>query len=446
MKKRLAYLFLALTLVVLALYLFRYKRALVIESKIPITATEVVQIDLRQIEHHLLVDALKNPFKYISFETKKKEDHASFKKAIVIPRNILFFTNDSNFKSAWFSSFFKLKDRTELENYLLQQGFKTLTDEALELFGKGNIVVAISSENVLIAYKKQSHAPVNAVIQSIFNETEFYKKDVDLLKPILNSKSDITYVSSKDAFLEADFKNGLFEIKGKLHSNLFLADSYVPYSEGALAFLSTKINRNHAIFKSLLTNKNKTKFREFTKLSMDSIVNHWNGHLLFNLKAINKEIDTIVTYEYDDDFNKIEKKSVQENNVPHTAIALGSDAKLFEYFYTNNAIQVVENDTLFTAMPLYKMYAQKQKKSLTIFTQKLFDSSMLKAEKYKLNAHMDINRYLENPLEFSLIPVKNNYLQLLGRTSAKLTTNDELLIQVWLKESNRNFLGQFIKP
>ncbi|NMH88367.1 hypothetical protein [Flavivirga algicola] len=446
MKKKLAYLFVAIIIVVLVLYLFRYKRSLIVENKIPITATEIVHIDLRQIEHHLLVDAIKNPFKYISFKTEKKKERLSFNEAISVPRNLLFFTNTSSFKGAWFSNIIELKNNAKLRSYLLQEGFEESIDETLELYRKDKMILAVSGENLLIVYKKQKQIPVRTVIQSIFNETSFYKKDTDLLKSISNSKSDMAYTNLNADFLDANFKNGCFEIKGKLHSNLFIADAYAENPKHSIGFLSTRINKDHQVFKSLISDKNKTKFREFAKLSIDSIIDHWNGSAVINLKAVHKEIDTIVTYEYDDDFNKIEKKSVQELNIPHAVISLGSDAKLYEYFYRGKAIQIIDNDTLFAGMPLYKMYVRRHENNLNIFTQKQFESSFIKEKKYKLNTYIDISKYLDTPLEFSLMPNKKDYFQLLKDVSAKLTLSDELLIQVRLKENNRNFLSQFLKP
>jgi len=445
MKRKLGYFFIAIFIALLVLYLFRYKQGLIIEGKVPSAATEVVQIDLRQIEHHLLFDAIKNPLKYISFKTKKK-DAPSLKKAIVIPRNLLFFTNTSNLKDAWFSNFVNIKDNTELKSYLLQEGFEASTDGDLELFRKDMVVIGISNNKLLVTYKKKQRIPLSVAIQAVFKETNFYKKDADLLKSISNSKSDISYASIGADFLEADFKKGLFEIKGKIHSELFVADVHPKYSGSSIGFLAAKINRDHTIFKSLITDGNKTKFDEFTKLSVDSITNKWDGNIAFNLKTIDKKIDTIVTYEYDDDFNKIEKKSAQELVMPDLTIALGSQAGLYEYFYNNKAVQIIENDTLFTSFPLYKMYARKQNNGLHIFTQKQFDTSSSKEEQFKLRAHLDINSYLETPLEFSVIPIKNDYFQLLKNASATITTDDELSIQVRMKDTNRNFLGLFIKP
>ncbi|WP_340198573.1 hypothetical protein [Ascidiimonas sp. W6] len=446
MRKKLTYLFVIISIVVITLYLFRYKSALTIENKIPSTATEIVQINLRQIEHHLLVDGIKNPFKYISLKSKKKDTTASFIETIVIPKNLLFFTNNDNFKGGWFSTIIKLKDSVELRNCLLQEGFNDFTDEKITFFSKGKVVIAIAGKKGIIAYKKQQSLSVNAAIQTVFNETSFYKKETDILKSIKNSKSDITYVNAKSDFLEADFKKGLFEIKGKVQSELFVADAYNADSKNLIGFIATKVNTNHHIFRSLISDKNKTKFKDFTKLSIDSIVNNWNGSVVFNLKNIDTKTDTIITYEYDDDFNKIEKKSVQKTNIPNVTITLGNDANLYGYFYTHKIIQIKEGDTLFAGIPVYKMYARRQENYLHISSQRQLETRLLKEKQYKFNAHINIHSYLENPLEFSLLPIKNDYLQLVESVSAQLTINDELLIQLRLRNNGRNFLGQFIKP
>ncbi len=447
MRKKLAYFFIAITLVVLVIYLFRYRRPLDLENTIPIGVTEVVFLDLRQMEHHVLIDAISNPFKYFGGSgNNEEEERISLNEVIEIPRSLLLFTNTSHFKGGWFSNMIALKDRDKLKRYLFQEGFKALADKNLELFAKGKIIVTISGERALIIYKKGEDIAVHSAIQSILEETDFYKEDMGLFKSIFKSESDITYVNSEEDLVEASFEKGCFEVRGTLRSNLFMEDAYAEHSENSIGFLDVKLNKEHKIFESLISNRTKTKFRAFAKLSMDSIVDRWNGSMVLDLKEVRTEMDTIITYEYDDDFNKIEKKSVQELRVPNGAITLGSDLDLYTYFYAHKTIQIVENDTLFAGIPLYKLYAQKQKNTLLISTKKGDDSDLLKKKSYKLNAYLEINKYLEHPLEFTSIPIKDDYLQLLRDVSVRLTTNDELFIQLRLKEKNRNILGQFIKP
>ena len=175
MKKKFGYFFVTICLTLLVLYLFRYKRALVIEDKIPSMATAVVQVNLRQIEHHLLVDAIKNPSKYISFRRKRK-GAVSLKKTIIIPRNLLFFTNTSNLKDAWISSFVSIRDSAKLKTYLLQEGFEESRDERFRLFKRDRLVIGIANSKLVIVYRKQQNQPIIGPIQTVFEEVSFYKK------------------------------------------------------------------------------------------------------------------------------------------------------------------------------------------------------------------------------------------------------------------------------
>ena len=121
MKKRLAFIFLGILILLSVIYLLRYKRALVYEDKVPKSATEVIHVNLRQIEHHILADVIKYPLKYIDFKIpKKKKDSLLLKKTISIPRNLFFYTNEAQFNGIWISSFIKVKKQEKLWAYLIE--------------------------------------------------------------------------------------------------------------------------------------------------------------------------------------------------------------------------------------------------------------------------------------------------------------------------------------
>ena len=445
MRKKLGSLFVTICIVLIAIYIFRYKLEVVLDGKIPKSATEIIHVDLRQIEHHFLADAIKNPSKYINFKTKKKKKE-SLRKTVSIPKNLLFFTNTSTYKSAWFSNFVNVKNGDKLQRYLLQEGFKEVTSDNLKLFNKDRITIGILNGKIVIAIKKQREDFVVQVFENLFQETSFYEKNDYLLQSIANSQSDITYSSAKADFLEANFENGLLEIKGTLISELFLDDIYVDNSENSVGFMAAKVNKKHTLFKSLSSHKNGKKFNDFTKLSLDSIIDKWDGRVVIDLNSVDKTIDTIVTYEYDDDFNKIEKKSVQELRTPDVNFILGSKGSLYTYFMENNAIRSIDNDTLFTSIPLYKMFVKKQHDELYIFTKNQLDVRANKEAKIKFRAFLDMEKYIKNPLEFSQVSAKDNYLKFIKDTSVELTSDDEFFLQIHLKEDSRNFLPQLAIP
>ena len=447
MKKRLGFIFLGILILLSVIYLLRYKRPLVFEDIVPTSATEVIHLNLRQIEHHILADAINNPLKYIDFKLpEKKKDSLILKKTISIPRNLFFYTNDEQFNGIWISSFIKVKKQEKLSAYLIRDGFVKSNDIDITLFRKKNVALAIKDKQLIIAFKENKEASISAVASEIFEEKKFLLETSDALKPIVNSKSDICYATVADDFVEANFKNGLFEVFGTLNSDVFLNTKQPYFSKNSLSYVNTKINKEHQLFKALITEESSHKFTDFTKLSLDSITNKWSGSFAFNLKSINSKTDTIVTYDYDDDFNKIEKIAVQELTVPELDVSFDADSNLFGYLSNKNAIQVIEGDTVFTSMPLYKLYASTTARALNIATQKDFSGFSIKENKIKLNAYFNIEKYMQKPLDFSFLPTKNSYLQLLKETSIMYTTDNKLSVKLVLKNSERNFIGQLIKP
>ena len=447
MKKRLAFIFLGILILLSVIYLLRYKRALVYEDKVPKSATEVIHVNLRQIEHHILADVIKYPLKYINFKLpKKKKDSLLLKKTISIPRNLFFYTNEAQFNGIWISSFIKVKKQEKLWAYLIRDGFVKSNDKGVTLFHKKNVVLAIKDKQLVVAFKENKEATISAVASEIFEEKKFLSEASNVLKSIVNSKSDISYATVTDDFVEANFKNGLFEVLGTLISDVFLTVKIGDFSKNSLGHISTKINKEHKLFKALIAEENSRKFNNFSKLSIDSIISKWSGSFAFNFKSINSKTDTIITYDYDDDFNKIEKIAVQELTVPELDFSFDTDSNLFGYLSNKNAIQVIEGDTVFTSIPLYKLYAGTTATTLIITTQKDFSGFPIKENKIKLSAYFNIEKYMQKPLEFSFLPTKNSYLQLLKETSIMYTADNKLSVKLMLKNSERNFIGQLMKP
>ena len=255
MKKRYAFL-LMISILLITIYIFRYKRALNFNNRIPRTATAIINIDLRQLEHHVLVDFFKNPFTYISFKSSKNKDRKSFFDAISIPRNILFFNNDSNVKGAWFSSFLKVNSNKELMAYLVAQKFNKTKWKDFDVFSKNNIVLAVQNNRLVVAYKMYKETSILYTLEAIFNETDFYPEASAILKPIITSRSDMSYTSLNNDFLEANFKKGLFEITGNISSDVFMAQKQSELPENSVAFMVAKINKESTLFNDILGNIN----------------------------------------------------------------------------------------------------------------------------------------------------------------------------------------------
>ncbi len=450
MKKKLVYIFIGIGILMTLLYLFRYKQDLTFTDRIPASATAIININTRQLEHHILTDFLEHPIVYLKSGSSQKDSveksKFSLTKGVKIPKNILFFTNEATLKDTWYSCILEVTNPDELSRYLRAEKFKKNNN----LFRKGNFVFAFKDKQLIIGLTYHKESNNTEAIQSIFNETDFLHDESPLLKQLIDSGSDICLTTTNHNFFEANFKDGVFEIHGKANPNfdLFIASLQPQYNQNTIASFTGKVNKEHALFKTISQKINASKFNATTHLAIDSIFKAWNGKLSFNLKSIEGKTDTIITYEYDDDFNKIEKIATQKIAVPMLTIRLENKRKrsLLDYFITKNAIQIIEKDTLFTAIPLYKFYVASREDNFKIYTDNNTEKEKEKKSTSKLSGYISIDNYMQSPQQFSFFSTEHPFFTTVKDASIQISENNDFLLNINLKDKNRNFLGQYMKP
>ena len=446
MKKKLVYTFIGILTLMLILYIFRYKQSLTFTNRVPKDATAIININARQLEHHILIDLISHPISYLKSDTirKKKRKKFSITKGIDIPKNILFFTNNTNYKNVWYSSIIGLNDPDELSRYLESEKYA----KNKNTFTKENIVFRIKDKQLIIAIVLNEEGVLSKNLNSLFEERSFLLETSTLLKPIIANASDISFTTIQNDFLEGNFKDGIFEIHGKLHPDFSLFTNAIQpdYNSSSILSIVGKVNKDHLLFKEFYK-KISNKFDELTHLSLDSISKNWNGNLSLDLKSIESKTDTIITYEYDDDFNKVEKISTQTIEKPKLTFKLGllKNTNTIDYLLQQKAIQIIDNDTIFTPIPLYKFYASTFGNGLKVYSyKKQLDKTASKQTKFKSNLNLD--RYWQSEQKFSFVSEKNTTIKLVKKASFELSKDNKLSITIHLKKDNRNFLGQLLKP
>lgn len=264
-----------------------------------------------------------------------------------------------------------------------------------------------------------------------------------MLNSIKKSTNDGVFVTKSNDYVELALNDGELTINGTLNDsfNWFLPTQTKQYNDSVVAFTSGKLN-----VKTLqqLTEKQKKKFSKLTSLSLDAIMQKWSGDFSLNIASIEHKTDTIVTYEYDDDFNKVEKKSTQKLVNPNLNFNV-SGVQLYDYFVAQNAIQLVEGDSLFTTIPLFKLYANHSNEAITISSDKEMKLQNSKTSDSKFSLFLNIEKYLKNQLDFYTIK-EDEYIDLLQKMTASISKDNQLSVKIELKNKTRNVAGQFIKP
>jgi len=451
MKRKILYTLIGLVVLLCTAYLLRYKQSQVFENRVPKNATEVINVHLRQIENDLLFDFLAHPITYLKSRPRKKDSIKKNKfpyiNGVEIPENVLFFSNETTYKKHWFSTVFNLKDKEKFIHFFLREKFIKSNVKAIEFYSKDNLVLAIQDDKLVFVIKHSHEDDISEIVTTVFNETEFLSKESELLKTMINNESGIVFSSKAHGFLEANFKEGLFEITGNFVSDFFMNTTSSEMIGNPVSFFTAKINKDNLQFKELV-DRGKVKFDEITHLSLDSIVKKWNGKIHLNLASVENTIDTIVTYEFDDDFNKVKKIATQEKAIPALGIRLGKErlSDLSAYFLRKNAIQLHDGDSVFTTLPVYKFVAANTKDNFELFVAQQQNNKGSKNTTSKLNFYFDVEKYLQRPLDIPLKKEQVKVFNLIKTATVQWSGKNQFLLNIELKNTHRNFLGQLIKP
>lgn len=444
MKKKIFYTLIGLLFILLLLYLIRYKISDNYKNRIPENATAIVRIDIRQLEHHFLADALKNPMTYFRSSKKSKKDslkttvkkkNTSILKALKIPKNILFYSTDKTSDKTWKSDPIKINNLNVLKNILEHQNFKPLQHKGNTIYHKKGIKISIKKEELIIVINsKKSITNSNLWLDNI----KFIDKKSVLYNNLIKNKSDIAYITEKEN-INFNFNNGEIIGNGFANFDLFTNSKQEVFTNN-IGMLSVSINKEHYFFKKYYNGINKEKFRNNFKLNIDSLSSKWNGKLQLNLFDFKLKTDTIKTYEYDDDFNKIEKIATQKTSLLEFKLSLNnSNSELSKYLVRKNAIQIVENDSVFVSFPLTKVFINQKNENLN-FGNNIKTRISKKIIKNKLSLKFDFENYRQKTKNTPFFYFNN--LKNLKKCDISISNDNNIKFIIKMKAENRNALVQ----
>ena len=352
MLKKVLYTVLLLMAILFTVGYLRYNPTVNFNGQVPASAKTVVRINLRAIEYAFLKEALTSFSSPSSFSKKKKKKSTSLLKAVGIPTDILFYST-TDYKQ-WVSTAITIKDVAVLTKYLTEQKFKKQADT---IFVKNGISCVINKNALKIV--------VGKIPADVFKETKYLTEADASLSKLKNTKGLVALASEKDE-VSLVVNDKQLTIVGSLSvlSTVFNAEE-VAGVQGAIGQLSGSLNTGY--LKANLNDSWKAKFNRLTNLSLDSVLAKSSGRFTASLDGFKVKKDTVVTYDYDDDFNKIETKTIEESSFPLVDITV-KGVSLYEYLAREKAIQQVANVNRFVLMPLFTMQAENKENGLRLFT------------------------------------------------------------------------------
>lgn len=301
-------------------------------TPVPLNADAIVLIDAKKVKRQYISDLLTHP----SVWFKKEHKNSDFLKdsGIVIPDFLQFFHLKNSSPADWYG-IFDLKDKEQFLKFLKSQKFKVLNGN---VFKKDHIFIWVYDNGCIAGTSNEG-------LESIYKQVvKLSQKNIFDAKSLIDKGiGSIIFNNGKNSFtLTIELNSNDIEIKTR--SNFYDPESVIGNLLKTKSFLDTELNAEniHMLNSVFPLNVGDTK--------IDYLIAR------ADLQQVN---DTIITYEYDDDFNEIEKKAIRKIVQPAYVISLQSSdpEKTEEYFQGKKWINAQRQ---FVAIPFQPNVIEKK--------------------------------------------------------------------------------------
>lgn len=312
---------------------------------------KVIKISVDAIGKSMAYNAMKHPIYYYHLRNRERdtiEDKKSPGKGFSLPANIFLYTIKGKNKTTFFTSF-RISDTANFRAFLKTENFSEFHDfKNIQIASKNadKLSVAFNDDQCVIVYNPTKENVDDIFIDLLLNK-KFLQEDASIYKQIKSADAHLSYLSSTDN-LSVNFKDG----KIKLSGFLSLPSGTEMPSEPALPEFSKESS-----MRFYLNLKTSEHFDSFTlndiTIEPDSISKYLHGHFMMEVAGITQQQDTIITYDYNDDFEKVAVSTLSAKEVPKINVNLSASSKHL-LAYLENAGMVNEGRLNRKLLPLYQ--------------------------------------------------------------------------------------------
>ncbi|MFC6098975.1 hypothetical protein [Olivibacter domesticus] len=335
MKKvviRLGLILLVLFLIGLGVFYFRQKQSY--KQNIPQNITSLTRINVDGILKSIVWNAITNPAYYIKTNNQKKEKgKRPLNIGLKIPANLFFYTVKNKPNTTCFTSL-------SIDDSI---AFKAFTHQILDIKDyqvydrdkhirwakskNGKVTIAYSKDKLAISFSATSENTLEILVDVLHQKNTQKVKESLFFKQLSNKEEHITYTNDS-SILIANFNRGELDLQGSIRSSMLIGKKK----------LKPKKFADNSLVKGWLAaditpfiRKNRQFFDQH-HVPADTLLRYYGSYLDFEWK--NQQIiqkDTIITYDYNDDFERVEKRTIKEERVPEIYLALEASPHLANY-------------------------------------------------------------------------------------------------------------------
>jgi len=348
---------------------FKYRQYLANQVSVPKNANSIMKVSVDEIYKTLVVNMILHPGYYFKSTSGKnnKSKLDDFDHGLKIPASIYLYTIKNQPKTAFFSRF-EIKEVDAFESFL-----KNVLHFNIEKKSKGfnyaqskpgNISIYYDNKNAAIVFSIEP-ADFQSILSDVLNQSHFVELSKSNFNLAKNATEHLAFADGKH-FATMNFGNGAINFNDDFISkNIASAAKPLHRKFNAESTVTFWLN---ADFKT--TAKHTLKLKT-TSLEHDSLGKYFKGYLDFEWLNTTQQTDSIITYDYNDDFEKVEKVTLQKREIPNFVVGISSDAiGLKNYLSKQKVINPDSGVVNKSVFPLYKIFVSGDSSQLILSTGK----------------------------------------------------------------------------
>lgn len=365
---------------------FKFREYKSYQEVIHAEASFIVKIDVDKIYKTMVLDYLYNP----SYYRGKTDDE--LKTGLAIPGNVFIYTVGSKSCQTYFCSL-PIADVAVLKQFIKQRlGVNTFKNAGhgitLATSKDGKLTVAFNLKTVAVAYTLKNENVIDILTDLLDKKNLLSDKDQKIasLKP---ANTHLAY-AFKEYMGTGEFKDGVIYLNGYFNFNDLDVQGKV---------FTHRVFDKHASIKMWL-NAHLLNGKSYSEIQLkghriypDSLLKYYQGYLDVEFAGIVNQIDTVITYEYNDDFEKEEVRSTRILKVPRIIGTSRAQSKsLLNYLIREGLLDTVGVISK-QVFPLYTLYGKSDTGFFTLSTDKNIKvTTVSEKSPYFFYLEMDFNQ------------------------------------------------------
>lgn len=353
----------ALLLLISVYSYFKFRDYSAYRNVIHADASFIIKIDADKIYSTLFFDYLSNPSYYRTRNSNGPES------GLAIPGHVFIYTVRSKSDLSYFCSL-PIADLALLKKFIkLRLGIENFKREGqgitLGTSKDGKLIVAFNGETFALAYSFQKEG-VNDVLTDLLNKNNLLAESDAKIAGLKRVNAHLAYTF--EGFSGAgEFKDGMIHVKGDFN--------FKDLHAGGNAFKHREFDKNAAIKMwlhaqiSLSKPHAEIQLKEH-RISPDSLLKYYNGYFDAEFAGAVNQIDTVLTYEYNDDFEKEEIKRARVVKVPGLSGTFCTKSERLSHYLLKERILRFNGVISKQVFPLYTLYGKSNAGAFMLSTDK----------------------------------------------------------------------------